>query len=257
MPAMDYDRVAHLYDAYVQTELDIPFFLDEAKKTAGAVLELMCGTGRVSVPLLDVGIDLTCVDSSAEMLEIFRGKLRDRGFSADLIEADVYNLSLNRRFDLVFIPFHSFAEIGDPAQERKALQAIRTHLSPTGRFICTLHNPPARLKWVTGQRCKRGDFPLPEGNLLTLSSVENYDSVSGCVNGTQFYEVRRCDRTVVAHMAVDLHFRLHSCCEFQSLAEAAGFVPVHVYGDYSRAPFEPDKSPFMIWVLRARREEAV
>jgi len=43
---MDYDRVAHLYDAYVQTELDIPFFLDEARKARGPVLELMCSTGR-------------------------------------------------------------------------------------------------------------------------------------------------------------------------------------------------------------------
>ncbi len=169
---------------------------------------------------------------------------------AHLYDAYVCNLSLNRQFDLIFIPFHSFAEIGDPAQERKALQAIRTHLSPTGRFICTLHNPSWRLKWVTGQRRKLGDFPLSDGNLLTLSSVENYDSVSGCVNGTQFYEVRSYDGTVAAHMAVDLHFRLHSCCEFQSLAEAAGFVPVHLYGDYSYAPFEPDKSPFMVWVLR-------
>jgi hypothetical protein len=117
--------------------------------------------------------------------------------------------------------------------------------------------PDLRLKWVTGQRRKLGDFPLSDGNLLTLSSVENYDSVSGCVNGTQFYEVRRCDGTVAASMAVDLHFRLRSCWEFQSLVEAAGFVPVHVYGDYSRAPFEPDRSPFMIWVLRARREETV
>ncbi|MEN6424482.1 MAG: class I SAM-dependent methyltransferase [Phycisphaerales bacterium] len=257
MPAMDYDRVAHLYDAYVQTELDIPFFLDEAKKTAGAVLELMCGTGRVSVPLLDVGTDLTCVDSSAEMLEVFRGKLQDRDLTADLIEADVCDLSLNRRFDLIFIPFHSFAEIGDPAQERKALQAIRTHLSPTGRFICTLHNPSVRLKWVTGARRKLGDFPLRNGRLLTLSSMESYDPVSECVDGTQFYEVRDYDGSIVATMDVNLHFCLHSFEEFQSLAEAAGFTPIQLHGDYSRAPFEPDTSPFMIWVLRARREEAM
>ena len=257
MPAMNYDRVARLYDAYVQTELDIPFFLDEAKKAAGAVLELMCGTGRVSLPLLGAGVNLTCVDSSAEMLEVFRGKLQDRELSGDLIEADVCELSLGRRFDLIFIPFQSFAEIGDPAQERKALQAIRTHLSPTGRFICTLHNPPTRLKWVTGQRRKLGDFPLSDGNLLTLSSVENYDSVSGCVGGTQSYEVRDYDGSVIATMDVSLRFRLHSCEEFWSLAETAGVTPIQLYGDYFRVPFEPEKSPFMIWVLRARREEAM
>jgi hypothetical protein len=49
---------------------------------------------------------------------------------------------------------------------------------------------------------------------------------------------------------VDLHFRLHWHHQFRSLAEAAGFVAVHLYGDYSYSPFEPQTSPYMIWVLR-------
>jgi SAM-dependent methyltransferase len=250
MPAMDYDRVAHLYDTYVQTELDIPFFLKEARKAQGPVLELMAGTGRVSLPLLHAGIDLTCVDRSAAMLDVFRAKLRAENLSAELIQADIGRLSLDRRFALVFIPFHSFAEITDPAEQRQVLRAIHAYLSPGGRFICTLHNPPVRLKSVTGAKRKLGDFSLPDGHLLTLASVENYDAASGCVRGTQFYEVRDYGGGVVAEMAVNLHFRLYSFNEFQSLAEEARFVPIHLYGNYSYAPFEPDSSPFMIWILR-------
>lgn len=255
MPAMDYDRVAHLYDAYVQSEFDLAFFLEEAKKARGPVLELMCGTGRVSLPLLEAGIDLTCVDSSPKMLEVLRGKLRERELLARVIEADVCELSLGRQFELIFIPFHSFAEIADPAQQRRALNAIGTHLSPTGRFICTLHNPPVRLLCVTGERRTLGEFPLPDGNLLTLSSVEKYDPVSGCVDGIQFYEIRSWEGASLAGMDVDVHFRLVSHSEFQSLAEAADFVPVRVYGHYSRVSFEPDKSPVMIWILRRKAAE--
>jgi SAM-dependent methyltransferase len=255
MPAMDYDRVAHLYDAYVQFEFDLPFFLEEAKKAQGPVLELMCGTGRVSVPLVEAGIDLTCVDSSARMLEILRGKLRERDLTGEVIEADVCKLSLDRQFELIFIPFHSFAEIVDPAQQRRALEAVRAHLSPTGRFICTLHNPPVRLLCATGKKQKLGDFPLPDGDLLTLSSVEKYDPVTGCVDGIQFYEIRSWGGASLAGMDVDVHFRLVSYSEFQSLAEAAGLVPVRVYGHYSRVSFEPDKSPVMIWILRGRPAE--
>jgi len=255
MPAMDYDRVAHLYDAYVQTEFDIPFFLREAQKARGPVLELTAGTGRVSIPLLRAGIDLTCVDSSADMLDVLRGKLRTEELTAEVVCADVCHLSLDKHFALICIPFHSFAELTDLDQQRRALQVIRTHLAPQGRFICTLHNPSVRLKCVTGQRRKLGDFPLPDGNMLALSSVENYDAISGCVSGTQFYEVRNCDGMVLANMAVDLHFRLPFHHEFQSLADAAGFVPVHLYGDYSYAPFDPEKSPVMIWVLGETRTE--
>ena len=65
---IDYDRVADVYDLYVTSELDISFYVEEATKARGKVLELMCGTGRVSVPLLEAGVDLTCVDVSTGML---------------------------------------------------------------------------------------------------------------------------------------------------------------------------------------------
>lgn len=42
------DWVADIYDSYVTTTDDIPFFVEESRKAAGPVLELMAGTGRVS-----------------------------------------------------------------------------------------------------------------------------------------------------------------------------------------------------------------
>ncbi|MDQ3911717.1 MAG: hypothetical protein M3305_08120 [Actinomycetota bacterium] len=49
---LDYDRVADVYDLYVTSGLDLEFYLEETDKVQGKVLELMCGTGRVSIPLL-------------------------------------------------------------------------------------------------------------------------------------------------------------------------------------------------------------
>jgi ubiquinone/menaquinone biosynthesis C-methylase UbiE len=83
MPAMDYSRIAHLYDAYVKTEFDVSFFISVTKGW-DSVLELMCGTGRLSIPLLKAGVPLTCVDSSPVMLALFREKLRREGLSAEV-----------------------------------------------------------------------------------------------------------------------------------------------------------------------------
>lgn len=63
-----WDWVASLYDAYVTATFDLPFWLQHATAAKGAVLELMCGTGRISVPLAEAGVSLTCVDASAGML---------------------------------------------------------------------------------------------------------------------------------------------------------------------------------------------
>src|SRR5919112_6745913 len=56
---IDYDRVADVYDLYVTSDLDVGFYVEEATKVQGKVLELMCGTGRVSIPLLEAGVGFT------------------------------------------------------------------------------------------------------------------------------------------------------------------------------------------------------
>ncbi len=93
---------------------DIAFFVDEAKKCPGKVLELMAGTGRVSLPLIEAGVDLTCTDISAELLAILCDKLTSKGLHADVHQADVCDFGLGKQFDLVIIPFSSFAHIVSP-----------------------------------------------------------------------------------------------------------------------------------------------
>jgi hypothetical protein len=65
VPQIDYDSVAALYDTYVTADDDVSFFVSEIQQTTGPVLELTSGTGRLSVPLLEAGADLTCVDRTA------------------------------------------------------------------------------------------------------------------------------------------------------------------------------------------------
>ncbi|HSN68315.1 MAG TPA: class I SAM-dependent methyltransferase, partial [Thermoanaerobaculia bacterium] len=61
MAPIDYDSVAALYDAYITTDFDVAFFADEVRRSRGPVLELMSGTGRLSIPLIEAGAELTCV----------------------------------------------------------------------------------------------------------------------------------------------------------------------------------------------------
>ncbi len=78
MPPIDCDSVAALYDAYVTADLDVAFFSDEARRAGGPVLELMSGTGRLSIPLMEAGAELTCVDRSRGMLDVLSKKLAAR-----------------------------------------------------------------------------------------------------------------------------------------------------------------------------------
>jgi SAM-dependent methyltransferase len=249
MPAMDYSKVARLYDLYVNTNIDVPFFVQEAQGCQ-SVLELMCGTGRLSIPLVEAGVHLSCLDSSAEMLNVFREKLRARGISIPLYEMDASSFSLADHYDLVIIPFNAFAEITEPQGQEKSLKAIRAHLIEGGRLICTLHNPAVRLKSVDGTMRQRGIFPLPDaGGHLILSTVENYDPATRLVKGAQFYELYNAEGVLQSKRFLDLAFYLHGKDDFEELVRMQGFEVEALYGDYQRAEFDPQQSPFMIWSL--------
>lgn len=100
MSAMDYPQVAHLYDTYVKTNIDIPFFINEAQN-CGRVLELTSGTGRLSIPLIESGVSLTCVDNSPEMLRILHQKLAAKGFH----KVDLYGDYSSSKFQQKTSPF--------------------------------------------------------------------------------------------------------------------------------------------------------
>ncbi len=247
--AIDYSHIAELYDVYVKTVIDIPFFLNEATKCSGGVLELMAGTGRVSIPLIEAGVRLTCVDKSPQMLKILRQKLKRQNLSAHIYEMDVCTMSLGKDFELIIIPFHSFAEILTTADQHKALASIYQHLAENGRFICTLHNPAIRLQRVDGKMHLLGEFPMETQNMLRVWTSETYNRNTHLVGGNQIYEIYNCQDTLQTRIDVPIIFYMHGRNEFEELISSSGFVVTALYGDYSYARFDENSSPFMIFVL--------
>jgi SAM-dependent methyltransferase len=250
--------VAELYDDYVTATADIPYFLEEAKKTSGPVLELMAGTGRISLPLAEAGVDLTCVDLSGPMLARLRAKLAAKGLSVAAWEMDVAKLDLpERAYPLIILPFQSFAELLEPADQRSALERIAAHLADGGRFICTLHNPRVRRRTIDGQLRLLGTAPLShrEGTLL-LWSVQQTEAGGAIVRAGQIYELYDQDGRMEEKRWLDVRFRLVEPSEFRSMAEAAGFRATTLYGDYDRTPFDEEQSPYMIWVLERATSRA-
>jgi SAM-dependent methyltransferase len=251
MPAFDYCLVADIYDKYVKTDLDVAFFREESGKAAGRVLELMCGTGRLTMHLLAAGVSLTCVDSSPHMLSLLREKLRRSGLSADVIEQDVTCLSLQDKYALAIIPFNSFSEITATSPQLAALASIRRHLLPGGKLIVTLHNPIVRLKRIDGLNHAMGRFPLDErGNVLCLNTCEHYDPSSGMVTGQQVFEASDEAGGPLWRRAIDIAFRLFTLEQFEDLAARTGFRVEAIWGNYDRSPFVEEASPFIICNLR-------
>jgi SAM-dependent methyltransferase len=247
---IEFGAVADLYDIYVRWDEDVPFFREICAGVQGEVLELMCGTGRLSMPLLQAGTRLCCVDYSAEMLEVFRRKLRQQGLTAEVQEADVRELDLGRSFELVLLPFHSFADVADPEDRARALARIRGHLSPGGRFVIALHNAPIQVSRLDGVRRMLCDRPFPDREATLRVWIKgSHVPGSGVGEGLQEYEILDRDGGLLESRELPMRFAVTDRATFEREAAAAGFRVLRLWGDYAGGPFETETSPYMIWEL--------
>lgn len=250
MTVIDYDSIAEIYDLYANADYDIAFFVSEVQKVKGPVLELMAGTGRVSVPLLKAGAKLTCVDGSQGMLDVLSRKLTSGGLHADVRLADVRHLDLPPSFELAVLPFQAFMELVSEDDRRKTLGAVAAALLPGGRFICTLHNPELRRASVDGVVRAVGAYPVDDGVLVVSGFEQGGDPV---VRRHQFFEHFGQDGRLIWKQLLAMEFTLVGRAEFEGMARSAGFRVASLYGSYERAEFDPATSAYMIWVLKQDR----
>jgi ubiquinone/menaquinone biosynthesis C-methylase UbiE len=249
--SIKFDNVADIYDFYVNVDFDLPFFLKETEGFETEILELMCGTGRVSIPLLESGRSMTCVDYSKGMLDSFRNKIADKDYNSrvDLVEMDVTKLKLNKKFGLIFLPFHSISEILSEEKQKEALKAISRHLEKGGRFILTLQNPKTRLKQADGTTRIIGEFPINNDRKMIISYMNQYHRVDKMVSGYQFYEIYDSENTMIEKRYLEINFKPIDDKELRSMLSETDLEITDVYGDYSYNDFDEEISNFMIYKM--------
>ena len=131
-----YDAIAELYDPWNRSVTeDVDFYVAEARKDGGPVVELGVGTGRIAVPIARAGVRVVGVDSSKRMLDLCRRRAEEAGVShlVDLREGDLRRPPLRKRVSLVTSPFRSLLHLPSDEARLQAFAAIHKLLEPEGR----------------------------------------------------------------------------------------------------------------------------
>lgn len=244
--SIDFDRVAEFYDLYVRATHDLAFWTRAVAASAPPRLELMCGTGRITVRVLEAGHALEGLDCSAGLLRVLRRKLRDRGLSTALHHADARDFSLPGPYGLVFIGFNSLSEVRGDADKSKLFGTVRRHLAGTGSFWVTLRNPGAARSMYDGRRVDLGRHAVPgTGETVEVSGTYRLDEAAGEVRGEQRYRCVR-DGAVTRELALPLRFNLVEPERLDRLLSTSGFRVRARLGDYDGSVFDPKTSPYLI-----------
>jgi SAM-dependent methyltransferase len=224
---------AGLYDGLNTFGHDIPFYLDLARKARGPVLELCCGTGRITLPLLERGLDVTGVDYTPSMLAGARRKAAGRGLRGKFVKGDMRTLRLGKKFKLVFIPFNSLQHIYTLADAERVFATVRAHLAPGGRFAFDVFNPSIHYM-VRFEKLKKGKFrfELADGRRVVIDEVCRYDPARQVNRVTWIHHIGGG-----APRARKLDMRCFYPLELEALLKYNGFRVLGKYGDYAKAPF--------------------
>ena len=240
-----FDRVAEFYDLYVDCDFDLEFWRGVAKAAQGPRLELMCGTGRISLAILRDGTSIEGLDYCDKLLDVFRGKLADARLATELHFADARHFDLAKRYGLIFLGFHSIAEVVADSDKLELFRNVRRHLAYDGRFWISIHNPPHRRAGLDGRCRPIGEYRLESGEELRISGEYSLDERTWIATGRQIY---RCFAEGNETRSVELPIRFHliSPERLDELLATAGLNVTQRLGSYSGEEFDSSRSEVYI-----------
>jgi SAM-dependent methyltransferase len=225
-----YRTVLPYYDRALEDRGDLRFWESMAERwSAGSILELGCGTGRVT-EVLRGRAPVIAVDVLVELLD----RAARRAPKAKLVAADFRRLALRSQFDLVVLADDPMAHLTSTDDRRRVIESIREHLAADGRFVLEGLYRPRREATVVGPRRVSG-FTVeerwePVGPQSLWRVMVRYDETHA-TSLVRSWTREEIDRVRIAGLEIEA-----------------------LWGDFDERPFKED-SPRMLIV--ARRAKAV
>jgi SAM-dependent methyltransferase len=226
-----YDAIAELYDPWSASVVeDVGFYLEEARKSGGPVVELGVGTGRIAVPIAADGISVIGVDSSRGMLDVCARRAALAGVELDLRVGDLRKPPVDERVPLVICPFRSLLHMQTDEDRLSVLAAAYDLLVPGGRFVFDVFAPDAADVAQTHERWLEREPGIFEHAVWD----EKARTLTLTVRDDQLETTM-----ALAWLSPE---------EWQALLERAGFEIEACYGWFDRSPYRGREDT--VWIGR-------
>jgi SAM-dependent methyltransferase len=249
-----YEDAAYYDLAYKRRRDDVRFYVAEAARVRGPVLELGAGTGRVALALARAGSDVVAVEPVAAMRARAKEKAaalpRAAAARVQIRAGDARSLRLGRTFPLIIAPFNVFMHLYTRRDLERALAGVRRHLAPRGRFVFDVLMPDLRAMVRDPGRLYKGPAVThPEtGARYDYFEAFSYDALREVqLMSLVFQSQERLEDL----RSLPLSQRQFFPEELLALLHYNGFQVTARYGDFARGPLSGD-SESQVLVTRAR-----
>lgn len=230
-------------------------FANAAKEKGQSVLDIACGTGRVTLRLAQTGAHVVGLDLAADMLAIAQQKAQGLQ-NVRWVEGDMRSFDLGERFGLVIVPVHSFQFMLTPQDQVECLQCIRRHLLPGGLLI--IHNNNEEIDWLGDiQSTQKPPFEVGKifihtqtrAKIRPLNRWIYSTATQTCTQYKVWEELGEGDATIRRHEFEPMPMHTIFPFEMEHLLYRIGLEVITIYGDFNGHPFADD-SRDAIWLVR-------
>lgn len=231
---------SQVYDAMNDSLVeDTHFYLDELKNENGQILELACGTGRITCALALAKKSITGLDLSETMLREAQNKSKKMNLNIDWHLGNMTNFNLSRKFDVIFVGYNSVHHILTNQDFKKFLDSVKNHLKPNGRFLFDLFNPSIALLNRKNVRTEMNNYIDPAtGDYIFVNEENEYDAATQINHITYFYS----KKNQLDFHSHPLKMRCYFPQEIDALLEYNGFKIVNKYGSFKKHAFVSSSS---------------
>jgi len=235
-----------IYDGMNTDMSDLPFYSQWlSKKRDGNILELCCGTGRLTISLAQEGYNIIGVDINPSMLKQARKKANALNVPIKFIESDIRTLDLPEVYDIIFIPFNSIHHLYTNQDFFDALSSVKKHLKEDGYFLFDCFNPDIRFI-VNSEKEERfvAEFSTKDGRKVVIKETMIYENTSQ-INRIKWHHYinGKFDSTQ------DVDLRMFFPIEMDEYLSINGFKVIHKFGGFKEEIFE-DRSMRQIFVCK-------
>ena len=227
---------AKIYDLYnSQNRSDINFYVSRAAEIGGPILDLACGTGILSLPIAERGLDVYGIDLSPEMIDLARLKAEGRN-NIKYTLADITDFSLCLKFKMIFLGYNTICHLKDYKTFKNMLESVKKYLLSDGLFFldCFIPDP----KFLYRNSLKK--YPVYHYKELKIFEQNEYDSFTQINKITRFYIYK--GEQWIEKMELKQYYPQ----EVKALLELGGFNIKTIYGDHN-GDLINSNSPFQIY----------
>lgn len=240
------EQYAEFYSTEMDTfDKDIQFYQRHCSK-GSTVLELGCGTGRISRALTAFGCSVTGLDLSPAMLKIAKNS-PDK--SPSYVCMNMTRMAFNTSFDHILIPYNTLNLLRARNLISRCLYQVHTLLKPGGSLLLQLHIPDKKLIELDG----RNQFQFQMFSLnndsgkLIKETLLSYHSNTHDIRLEERYRVRPVGHTRpkedFKHV---LHLAGFSLQQWLDILQETGFQHPSLFGDYDCRPFQEDQDSLLL-----------